>query len=173
MRTAAVVRILTGLILVALGWGKVTGEFVRGGFAAQARQMAGETWPFWKAFLEKTVVPNAGPLSWAFALGEIAVGVGLILGLLTRVAAVGGIVLMVTVLLGSGHGEPGATWDQWVTAGMTAKFVLLLLLLLFAADAGKVWGLDGVLARRRRPRAAPARRKESFGGFTMSGPRSL
>jgi uncharacterized membrane protein YphA (DoxX/SURF4 family) len=149
------------------------GEFVRGGFATQAKQMAGETWPFWKAFLEKAVVPNAEVFSWAFVLGEIAVGVGLLLGLFTRVAAAGAVALMASILLGTGRSEPGASWDQWVTAGLTSKFTLLLMLLLFAADAGKVWGLDGLLAKRRRPKAAAAKRRDSLGGFTTAGPTNL
>ncbi len=150
MRTAAVVRILTGVMLIALGWGKVAGDFVRTGFAEETRQIAAETWPFWKAFLEKVVLPNASVFGWVLALGEIAVGLGLVFGLFTRVAAAGGIALMAAILIGTGRGEPGASWDQWVTAGMTAKFTLLLLLMIFAADAGKVWGLDGVI--RRKPR---------------------
>jgi uncharacterized membrane protein YphA (DoxX/SURF4 family) len=151
VRAAAAVRILTGVLLIALGWGKISGDFVKTGFAEDTKQIAGETWPFWKAFLESVVLPNAEAFAWSLALAEIAVGIGLVLGLFTRVAAAGGALLMFVILLGTGRGEPGATWDQWVTAGMTAKFTLLLLLLLFVADPGKVWGLDGWI--RRRPRA--------------------
>ena len=152
MRTAAAVRILTGVLWIALGWGKVTGDFVTTGFAASAREMAAGTWPFWKGFLETTVVPHAGAFAWAFALSEIAIGIGLVLGLFTRVAAAGGVALMLPILLGSGRGGPGATWDQWVTAGLTAKFTLLLMLLIFAVDPGKVWGLDGRIRRRPKVR---------------------
>lgn len=153
VRTAAVIRILTGLIFLAEGWSKLVGPFVRGGFSASVKEMAAQTWPFWKHFLETVVAPRAELFGWAFALGEFAVGIGLILGLFTRVAAGGGIALMLLVLLGSGRGEPGASWDMWVTAGLTAKFALLLLVLLFAVDPGKVWGLDGWISKRR-----PARR---------------
>ncbi len=148
MRTAAAVRILTGVLFIALGWGKVTGDFVRTGFAGSAREMTATAWPFWKVFLEKAVVPHAGAFAWGLALGEIAVGVGLVLGLLTRVAAAGGIALMISILLGS-HPAAGAAWNEWVTDGLTAKFTLLLLVLIFAVDPGKVWGLDGRIRRRR------------------------
>lgn len=149
VRTAAAVRILTGILWIALGWSKVQGDFVRTGFADSARQMAAETWPFWKAFLEKTVLPHAGAFAWALALSEIAIGIGLVLGLFARVAAAGGVVLMLMILLGSGRAQPGASWDQWVTAGLTAKFTLLLMVLILAADPGKIWGLDGRIQRRR------------------------
>lgn len=153
MRTAAAVRILAGVLWIALGWGKATGDFVTTGFAASARGMAGETWPFWKVFLEKTVVPHAGAFAWALALSEIAIGIGLVLGLFTRVAAAGGIALVLSILLGSGRPGTGATWDQWVTAGLTAKFTLLLMVLILAVDPGKVWGLDGRMRRRSKVRA--------------------
>ena len=150
LRTAAVIRILTGLIFLAEGWSKLKGEFVRGGFAASVQEMAAGTWPFWKHVLETIVAPRAEVFGWAFALGELAVGIGLILGLFTRVAAGGGMALMLLVLLGSGRAEPGATWDTWVTAGLTAKFALLLLALLFAVNPGRVLGLDGAISKRRR-----------------------
>ncbi len=153
VRTAAAVRILTGVLWIALGWGKATGDFVKSGFAEGAKEMAAGSWPFWKAFLEGTVLPHAGVFGWALALGEIAVGVGLVLGLFTRVAAAGGVALVLSILLGSARGAPGATWDQWVTAGLTAKFTLLLMVLIFAVDPGKVWGLDGRIRRRPKARA--------------------
>jgi uncharacterized membrane protein YphA (DoxX/SURF4 family) len=147
VRTAAAVRIFTGVLFLALGWGKATGDFVRTGFAENAREMAAGAWPLWKTLLENAVLPHAGAFAWGLALSEIAVGIGLVLGLLTRIAAAGGVALMIAILLGSGPGA-GATWDQWVTAGLTAKFTLLLLVLIFAVDPGRVWGLDGRLRRR-------------------------
>ncbi len=151
MRTAAVVRILTGLIFLAEGWSKLTGKFVRGGFAAGVKETAAGAWPFWRHFLETTVAPNAQAFGWAFALGELAGGIGLLLGLLTRVAAGGGMALMILMLLGSARAGAGAPWHQWVTEGLTAKFALLLLLLIFAVNPGKVWGLDGAISKRRSP----------------------
>ena len=44
--------------------------------------------------------------------------------------------------------------DDWITAGLTPKFAFLLLLLLCAVDAGRVWGLDG--RRRKSPRGKSA-----------------
>ena len=108
MRTAAAVRILTGLLFVAEGYSKLTGEFVSGGFGKAAARISHEAWPFWGEFLRSTVVPRAGTLAWAFALGELAVGIGLLLGLWTRVACVGGLLLMTTILLGDARAGAGA-----------------------------------------------------------------
>ena len=148
----AIVRMLTGVIFVAEGASKIFGEFVRGGFAKSVREVAAEAWPMWASFLRSVVLPNARPFGWFFALAELALGIGLLLGLLTRVASVCGVILMTLLLLGQTR-VPGGSWEKWVTAGLTAKFALLLLWLLFLADAGRVWAVDAALRRgggRRR-----------------------
>jgi thiosulfate dehydrogenase [quinone] large subunit len=147
----AIARILTGVIFVAEGWGKISGEFVRGGFAESVRETAGHAWEFWGSFLRAVVLPNAPAFGWFFAIAELALGIALVLGLLTRVAAVGGMLLMVILLLGQTYVERGS-WEEWVTAGLTTKFALLLLWLLFLADAGRAWGLDARLRRGPRRR---------------------
>jgi len=151
-RAVAIVRIATGVIFFAEGFSKITGEFVRGGFAESAREMAaGKAWPFWSHFLRAVVIPNASGFGWFFALAELALGVALVLGVLTRAAAIGGILLMVILLLGQTDLGKGG-WAQWVTAGLPTKFALLLLWLLFLADAGRTWGIDARFRRRPRPR---------------------
>jgi uncharacterized membrane protein YphA (DoxX/SURF4 family) len=146
-RLAAAVRIATGAIFVAEGTGKLAGDFVRGGFARSAAEMAQQSWPIWRSFLESLVIPRADVFGWIFALGELAVGIGLLFGLFTRVAAAGGAALMIAILLGQSY-VPGGNWEKWITAGLTTKFALLLLLLLLAADAGRVWSLDSRLGKR-------------------------
>jgi thiosulfate dehydrogenase [quinone] large subunit len=147
----AVARILTGVIFVAEGASKIRGEFVRGGFAESVRETAGHAWQFWASFLRSAVLPNAGAFGWFFAIAELALGFALVLGFLTRVAAVGGMLLMVILLLGQTRLAEGG-WEAWVTAGLTSKFALLLLWLLFLADAGRTWGLDARLRRGPRRR---------------------
>lgn len=148
---AAAVRIGAGLLLVAEGASKLAGDFVHRGFASSAQQMARQSWPFWRSILHSAVIPHAALFAWAVALGELAVGIGLMLGLLARAAALGGVFLMVVILLGQSY-VPGSGWDRWLTAGLTTKFALLLFLLLFAADAGRAWGLDSRVKRVGRQR---------------------
>lgn len=148
-RAAAAIRILTGMIFLAEGAEKITGKFVRGEFAGDLPGIAAKAWPFWGRFLREVAAPHATAVSWLIAAGELAVGVALVLGLLTRWACAGGALLLATFLLGQSY-VPGRPWEDWVTAGLTTKFAMLLLLLLAAADAGGVWGLDG--RRPGRPR---------------------
>ena len=153
MRGAAVVRILTGVLFLAEGYSKVTGEFVRSGFRKQALQMAKGAFPFWGRFLERTVVPHAREIAWLFAVAELLVGLALLLGLMTRIACGGGMALMLSILLADANPGRGAPWHAWITAGLTAKFALLLFILLFAVDAGRVWGIDRRWPRSRARRA--------------------
>jgi thiosulfate dehydrogenase [quinone] large subunit len=149
-RAIAIVRILTGTIFVAEGWGKIAGEFVRGGFAESVRETAAEeAWPFWSSFLHAVVLPNASAFAWFFAAAELALGTALVFGLLTRVAALSGVLLMMILLLGQTN-VGRADWTRWVTAGLTSKFALLLLWLLFLTDAGRAFSLDARLRARKR-----------------------
>ena len=150
-RLAALVRILAGVLFAASGLAKIMGSFVHGGFAAGVRDtMLKSSWPFWRSFLESTVLPHASVFAWVVAAGELALGIALLIGLWIRVASIAGALLMLTILLGQSYPPPRASWDQWVMAGLTTKFALLLLLLLAAADAGRTWGMDGRARGGRR-----------------------
>lgn len=151
MRGAAVVRILTGVLFLAEGLSKITGGFVRGEFSGHARRMAGATFPFWKRFLEAVVLNHASAFAWLIALGELALGLALIAGFLTRTAAAAGAFLMLSIVLGAARPEAGAAWDDWITSGLTPKLALLLLALLASTNPAAVWSLDA-----RRPRRAKA-----------------
>lgn len=134
-----------------MGLEKVLGTFVHGGFATGVRDtMLKSSWPFWRSFLESTVLPHASLFAWVVAAGELVLGLALLLGLWTRIASIAGALLMLTILLGQSYPGPKASWDQCVTAGLTTKFALLLLLLLAAADAGRTWGMDGRARGGRR-----------------------
>ena len=151
IRVAALVRIVTGAAFAALGYGKVTGAFVHGAFAQSAVEMQKTAFPFWTGFLRSVVVPHASFFGWAVALGELAVGLGLLLGLLTRAAATCGALLTVTILLGQAY-VPGSSWDAWLTVALTTKFVLLLLILLAVSPAGQAWALDTRISKGRTAR---------------------
>ena len=73
------------------------------GFVAGALKLTGGAHPSvpgWYAwFLQVVVLPNAAVWSWAITLGEIAVGAGLILGVLTGFAAYFGGLMNASYLL--------------------------------------------------------------------------
>ncbi len=104
---------------------------------------------FYKHFLETTVLPNSNLFAQLTAWGETVVGIGLTLGLLTGLASLIGVVLVINYGLAT----------QWMTPSQQGfHLVLLFLMLAFVfARAGRTWGLDAWLARRK-PQSILARR---------------
>jgi thiosulfate dehydrogenase [quinone] large subunit len=94
-----ILRLYMAYIFIPAAWGKITsGKWLFGdgapiqglvGGAASSTDTPG--WYVW--FLQNVVQPNAGLFATLVALGELAVGLGLLLGLLTGIAAFGGIFL--------------------------------------------------------------------------------
>ena len=95
----AVLRVYLGWSWLSAGWGKVTGDpFNAGGYLNGAVNNPvvsnGEVvYPTYLAFLEKFAIPNAELFSFMVAWGEVLVGLGLILGVLTTYAAFFGVVM--------------------------------------------------------------------------------
>ncbi len=117
-----------------------------GGFVSQAP-------PWFQSFMQSTVVPNAELFAQIQRFGELALGLALILGLLTNPAAFGSIVLSLAILLsqggvrlGTGIGSP-----EILTINLLVALISLLILL---SPAAKALSLDEPLARGR-PRLAP------------------
>ena len=87
------------------------------------------------------LVGAAKPLGILIALSEVAVGVGALLGLWTRVAAIGGALLSLTLFLTvSFHTSP-----YYTGADLVFLFAWLPLII---AGAGSRWSVDGWVARR-------------------------
>src|SRR3989449_3250066 len=90
---------------------------------------------FFKEFLLNHVVPNSSTYAQLTAFGEAAVGLGLVFGCLTSLAAAIGLVLVVN------YGLAG----QWQGAGQQGIHYMLIaaLLAIFGARARRTWGGDG------------------------------
>jgi len=94
-----VVRLYVASIFLPAGWEKITsGEWLFGdgapiqGLVGNAVATDGTPgWYVW--FLQNVVQPNASLFATLVALGETAVGLGLLVGLLTGIAAFGGVFL--------------------------------------------------------------------------------
>ena len=98
-------------VFLPAGWGKVTsGKWLFadgapiGGMVGGA--VASEDTPGWYVwFLQNVVEPNSGLFATLVALGEFAVGLGLLVGLLTGIAAFGGVFLNSNFLLAGALGS--------------------------------------------------------------------
>src|SRR5207245_3137449 len=107
---------------------------------------AGSPVEWYKNFLEGTVLPNSKLFATLQTFGEAAVGLGLILGLLTGLTALVGLFLCLNYGLAS----------QWMSFGQQGFHLLLVtsMIVFLGARAGRTWGIDRWIARsgQRRPR---------------------
>lgn len=111
-----------------------------GGFVSQAP-------PFFQTFMQNNVIPNAGIVAQLARFGELFLAIGLILGLLTNLAALGSIAMSFALLLsqggvslGTGLGAP-----QFLTINL---FVALLSVIVLLSAASKYFSVDSTISRR-------------------------
>ncbi len=131
-------RIILGLVFLVLGGDKIFGgQFVAKGTIAgwvTSQAAAGHVFPFYQPFLERIVLPNDWLFAWLIALGEFALGIALISGVLLRIAAFLGAIEVALIGLGTAAPPAGASLATAVSG--TLEFLpLILLLLVIAADA--------------------------------------
>ena len=100
-----IVRLYMAYIWIPAGWGKVTsGDWLFGDGAPIAslvgKAIADPGTPSWYVtFLQNVVQPYAGLFATLVALGELAVGLGLLVGLLTGIAAFFGVLMNANYVL--------------------------------------------------------------------------
>lgn len=105
-----VVRLYLASVFLPAGCGKVTsgqwllgdGAPIRGMLAAAVS--APDTPPWYASFLETVVAPHAGLFATLVAVGEVTVGVALLLGALTGLFAFGGVFLNANFVLAGALG---------------------------------------------------------------------
>jgi thiosulfate dehydrogenase (quinone) large subunit len=143
------VRVLVGALWLNSGIEKLLNpDFPRqfadalevGGFVSQAP-------PFFRDFMQSTVVPNAELFAQLVRAGELTVGVALILGFLTNLAAVGSVALSILILLSGGGVRLGTGLGAPEFITINVLVALISLVILFSRAAKEV-SLDSGLARR-------------------------
>jgi uncharacterized membrane protein YphA (DoxX/SURF4 family) len=151
LRTIAAVRIATSVFFLLFGEYKVAGPgFAHGGFQTYLRDYIGsDAVGFYRPILVHIVLPHAVFFGYAVGVIELFVGICLLVGLWVRPACIVGVLFLLNLTLASwwdaGHGAP--VW-RYFGARLDTLPLLLLLVVFFAAEAGKIWGLDGKLRRR-------------------------
>jgi uncharacterized membrane protein YphA (DoxX/SURF4 family) len=106
---------------------------------------AGNPIGWYKDFLEHVVLPHAALFATLQVWGEVAVGIGLTIGLATRLTALVGLYLAVNFGLAS----------QWMSFGQQGFHLLLVtsMVIFIGVAAGRAWGVDAALLRRAGPDA--------------------
>ena len=148
-RTIAGVRIATSVFFLLFGEYKLAGPgFAHGKFQEYLHDYITTTAVgFYRPVLSAVVLPHAVFFGYMVGVVELLIGICLLLGLWVRPAAVVGFLFLLNLTLAAwwepGHGAP--LW-RYFGARLDTMPLMLLLIIFYAADAGRMWGLD----RRRR-----------------------
>jgi len=143
------VRVLIGAVWLNGGVEKLLNPDFPRQFAAslQAGGFVSQAPPFFQVFMKGYVVPNAELFAQLMRAGELTLGLALIFGLLTNLAAVGSIGLSAVILLsqggvrlGTGLGSP-----EFLTINVVVALISLIILL---SPTAKNFSVDSRLAER-------------------------
>jgi thiosulfate dehydrogenase [quinone] large subunit len=142
----SLVRILVGIQFLLVAWPKVAGgRFLsKGGrdFADQLLHGASQDPLAWhRAFITGFVVPHAHFFSYLVAFGEMAIAISLITGCLVRVSSCFGAFHNANIYLALAYAAGGATLNY-------NRLLILLHIIFVCSSAGRVLGIDGLLAKR-------------------------
>ena len=145
-RAIAAVRIATSVFFLLFGEYKVAGPgFAHGGFQNYLHDyISSSAVSFYRPVLAGLVLPHAVFFGYAVGVIEMLVGLSLLIGLWVRPASILGILFLINLTLAAWW-EPGHAAPVWRYFGARLDTIplLLLLIIFFAADAGRVWGFDG------------------------------
>lgn len=139
---AACLRILIGLLFLYHGIPKISWEPLQ--MEGVLNFFLQNQPPVWYAdFLRNFCLPRAGLFTALVAWGEVVVGLFYLLGFLTPLTALAGVVMNLNYLF--------AVWGMSppLTSGSGFNALLVVVhLFLGLSHAGRTWGLDGFLSRR-------------------------
>jgi len=139
-----VVRLVLGYWWLNAGYQKIWGSerlafwfgggagvkgFATAGVAGSATGKGGASYGWWAAFLHNFVIPNASWIAKFITLGEVAIGIALILGLFTGLAALAGLMLNLVYMFTG-------------TAGVNPAYAILEVPLVLAWRNAGYLGLD-------------------------------
>lgn len=145
-------RTATSVFFLLFGEYKVAGpEFAHGGFRTYLQDyIANSAVSFYRPVLSGLVLPHAVFFGYVVGIVELAVGISLLIGLWVRPGCILGGLFLLNMLLATwwapGHGVP--VW-RYFGNELDHLPLLLLLIVFYAADAGRTWGLDGMVRANR------------------------
>jgi len=119
-RALALLRISVGVLFLVFGEYKVAdSKFVDSGFRYWIeRFLQGGAYPFLAPVLRGPILAHEHLWGWVVALGELAIGAALVLGVCVRAASAFGLLFMLALLLSSNYPGPDAPLWQYFGAAL-------------------------------------------------------
>ena len=149
MNGMVLVRVLIGAVWLNGGVEKLLNPAFPRQFAAslQAGGFVSQAPPFFQEFMKGYIVPNAELFAQLMRAGELTLGLALIFGVLTNLAAIGSVGLSAVILLsqggvrlGTGLGSP-----EFLTINVVVALISVIILV---SPAAKNFSVDSRLAER-------------------------
>lgn len=148
-RTLALCRFCLGVAFLLFGQYKVaTPAFAHGGLQKYLHGfIENSAYPFMIPILREWVLPHSVFFGYWVGMGELLIGLSLVLGACVGLASIFGFIYMMALAFSTGY---QAGWPLWRYVGANLEHfcpALLFLIFLFA-HAGRTWGLDSFLHKR-------------------------
>lgn len=162
----ALVRIFMGIFWIAHALPKfTTGFFMPPGgiFGKMAQSGAANSTGAYHDLLVNVVIPNIDVFANIVRFGEMLVGVLLLLGLLTRLGGLGGMLLLANYMLVQGE---MSSLQGWTSLDGLAFAVCALN---FVVPTGRMIGFDAFLARPKVEVVPPVRQQAAPSASTAAG----
>jgi len=151
-RALAVLRIAVGVLFLIFGEYKVFGTAftLGGGFQFWINRFLEQgAYPFMAGVLRNVVLPYATPIAFLVAYGELAIGIGLITGLLVRPASLCGAIYMLALLFSANYPGPQAPFWQYFGASLDHSVLALCFVTFLIGDSTEVASLNRSWIRKR------------------------
>ena len=132
---ALALRLLVGALFLLGGLEKISDAENGTIFVAEflSGHLGDAPYPY-DLFMQYLALPNVAVFFWLVALGESLLGLSLLLGAKIRLSGIAGIAMICNFMLAKGFAFPQIAMDA---------ILVLLLVFLILARAGRTWGLDG------------------------------
>ena len=144
-KALAGLRIAVGVLFLIFAEYKVFGTTftLGGGFQGWIHRFVdeGAAYPFMVPMLKGFVLAHGTAIAFLVAYSELAIGVALTLGIFTRVASVGGLVYMLTLLVSSNYPGPHAPAWEYFGASLDHLGLALCFATFIASDPDRVLSL--------------------------------
>lgn len=150
----ASLRIAVGVLFLIFAEYKVFGTAftLGGGFQGWIHRFVdeGAAYPFMVPVLQGFVLAHGTAIAFLVAYSELAIGIALTLGILTRAASAGGLVYMLTLLVSSNYPGPHAPPWEYFGASLDHLVLALCFATFLASDPDRVFSMRTVIRGARR-----------------------
>jgi thiosulfate dehydrogenase (quinone) large subunit len=136
-------RVWLGIMWIQAGWAKLWGAENSAFLHHDGSGVAGfathgtSAYSWWHSILTGAVVPNSGAIGIFVAVAEFTIGIALVAGFFTRIAALASLGLLFTYVMSG-------------TASVCAFYALFAIVILITWQTSSWIGVDGVIASYRQ-----------------------